>query len=255
MVVLKTRAELACMRQAGRVVAHTLKAVARAAHPGARLLDLDSLAAELIARMGAQPSFLGYQPTWAPRPYPGVVCLSVNDAIVHGIPDRRVLRAGDLLSIDCGASIDGYHADAAISIGIGALDPDSRRLIDTTEAALAAGIAAVTVGAHLGAISHAIEAVARGAGYGLPTGLGGHGIGRAMHEEPHIPNFGDPRRGLRLVEGLAIAIEPMLVIGGSNQHRTCPDGWTVVTLDGSRAAHAEHTIALTRDGPEILTIP
>jgi methionyl aminopeptidase len=254
MIELKTRSELAAIRRAGQVVARILRAVAEAAQPGVRLVELDALAAEVIASHGARSSFLGYHPTWAPVPYPGVPCTSVDATIVHGIPDRHVLRSGEVLSIDCGASIDGYHADAAITIGIGQIDLQARHLIDTTEQALAAGIAAAQVGAHLGAISHAIETVARAGGYGLPSALGGHGIGRAMHEEPHIPNFGDPRRGPRLAEGLAIAIEPMLVVGGSDRHRTAPDGWTVVTLDGQRAAHFEHTIALTADGPRILTL-
>jgi methionyl aminopeptidase len=158
------------------------------------------------------------------------------------------------LSIDCGVSVDGFHADAAITIGIGQIDAEARRLIETTEQALAAGIAAAQVDAHLGAISHAVETVARAGGYGIPSGQGGHGIGRAMHEEPHIANTGDPRRGPRLAAGLTIAIEPMLVVGGSDRHRTGADGWTVLTLDGQRAAHFEHTIALTADGPQILTV-
>jgi methionyl aminopeptidase len=254
MIELKTRSELAAIGRAGHVVATILRAVAAEAKPGVRLIDHDRLAAELIARAGAHSSFLGYHPTWAPEPYPGVLCLSIDAAIVHGIPDRRALRTGEVLSIDCAVSVDGYHADAAITIGIGAIDPEARRLIETTEQALAAGIAAAQVGAHLGAISHAIESVARAGGYGLPADLGGHGIGRAMHEEPHIANSGDPPRGPRLAAGLAIAIEPMLVIGGSDRRRTCADGWTVVTLDGQRAAHFEHTIALTADGPQILTV-
>jgi methionyl aminopeptidase len=254
MIELKAPSELATMRQAGRIVADILDQVARAAQPGVRLMELDRLAAELIGSYGAQSSFQGYHPIWAPVPYPGVLCLSVDDAIVHGIPDRRVLRTGELLSIDCGVSIDGLHADAAITIGIGQIDFEGRRLIETTERALAAGIAAAQVGAHLGAISNAIETVARAGGHGLPSDLGGHGIGRAMHEEPHIANFGDSRRGPRLAAGLAIAIEPMLVVGGDSRHRTSADGWTVLTLDGQRAAHFEHTIALTAQGPQILTI-
>ena len=253
MVVLKSDTEIAMMREAGRVVAQILAAVAEAARPGVRLIDLDELAAEMMAKHDAQPSFLGYHPAWAPVPYPGVLCLSVNDAIVHGIPDRRELRDGDLLSIDCGVAVDGYHGDAAITIGVGDLDTDATRLVGTTVAALDAGVAALRPGARLGDVSHAIESVARAGGYGLPAGLGGHGIGTAMHEDPHVPNTGRPNRGLPLQEGLIVAIEPMLVEGGRDQGRTLADGWTVVTSDGSRAAHAEHTVAVTADGPVVLT--
>ena len=242
------------MRAAGRVVAGTLAAVSARAVPGTRLRDLDTYAAELIAAAGALPSFLDYHPDWAPRPYPGVLCLSVNEAVVHGIPDERELAEGDLLSIDCGASIDGYHADAAVTVGIGPIDAEALRLKETTDAALAAGIAAARVDGRLGDISHAVESVARAGGYGLPRGLGGHGIGTAMHEDPHVPNTGRPNRGLRLREGLVVAIEPMLLEGGRDSGRTLADGWTVVTTDGSRAAHAEHTIAITAAGPVVLTV-
>jgi methionyl aminopeptidase len=253
MVVLKSDSEIATMRVAGRIVANTLAAVATAAHAGMRLADLDELAAALIASAGAKPSFLGYHPSWAPTPYPAVLCLSVNEAVVHGIPDRRVLVEGDLLSIDCGAHVDGYHGDAAITVAIGDIDEAARRLADTTCRALAAGIAAAQVGARIGDISHAIETVAREAGYGLPDGLGGHGVGTAMHEEPSVPNTGRAHRGLPLREGLVIAIEPMLLEGGNNRCHTGPDGWTIITADGSRAAHAEHTVAITAGGPVVLT--
>jgi methionyl aminopeptidase len=184
-----------------------------------------------------------------------VLCLSVNDAIVHGIPDGRELREGDLLSIDCGAAIDGYHGDAAITVAVGETDEAGRTLIDTTVRALEAGIAAAQPGARLGDISHAVESVARAGGYGLPTGLGGHGVGTAMHEDPHVPNTGRANRGLPLREGLVLAIEPMLLENGKDTRRTANDGWTVLTTDGTRAAHAEHTIAVTADGPVILTAP
>lgn len=254
MVVLRSEAELASLREAGRVVARTLAAVAANTRPGVRLSELDSLAADLIAELGAKPSFLRYHPSWAPVPFPGVLCLSVNETIVHGIPDDRILRQGDLLSIDCGAHVDGYHGDAAITLGIGNLDPDGQRLLDTTNEALAAGIAMARAGGRLGDISHAIEGVARRENYGLPVGLGGHGIGTAMHEDPFVPNAGRPRRGLRLRAGLVLAIEPMLIEGGRSARRTRADGWTIDTADGSRAAHAEHTVAITDSGPEILTV-
>jgi methionyl aminopeptidase len=253
MVVLKSRAELATMREAGRLVAQILAAVAAHARVGARLGDLDALAAEMMINAGATSSFQHYHPDWAPTPYPAVLCLSVNDAIVHGIPDGRELREGDLLSIDCGAAIDGYHGDAAITVAVGETDEAGRALIDTTVRALEAGIAAAQPGGRLGDISHAVETVARTGGYGLPTGLGGHGVGTAMHEDPHVPNTGRANRGLPLREGLVLAIEPMLLENGKDTRRTANDGWTVLTTDGSRAAHAEHTIAVTADGPMILT--
>ena len=253
MVVLRTPDEIAVMREAGRVVARALAAAAEAAHPGVRLNELDELAAAVISGAGAKPSFTGYHPAWAPTPYPAVLCLSVNEAVVHGIPDGRVLRDGDLLSIDCGASIDGYHGDAAITVAVGGVDGEGRRLAATVEAALAAGIAAAVPGARMGDISHAIETVIRDAGYGIPDGLGGHGVGTAMHEDPPVPNAGRPGRGLVLQEGLVLAIEPMVTEGGGSRCRTDRDGWTVVTADGSRAAHVEHTIAVTGTGSVILT--
>jgi len=255
MITLKSPAEIATMREAGRIVAQTLAAVAAAVRPGVRLRELDELAAGVIAEAGAKPSFLGYRPSWAPTPYPGVVCLSVNDAVVHGIPDGRVIEEGDLLSIDCGAYVDGLHGDAAITVAVGEVDEAARRLSDTTRLSLAAGLAAVQAGDRLGDISHAIETVARGGGYALPSGLGGHGIGTAMHEDPHVPNTGKPGKGLRLREGLVLAIEPMLIESGRGRCKTARDGWTVLTADGSRAAHFEHTVAITADGPVLLTVP
>jgi methionyl aminopeptidase len=255
MVVFKSAAELAVMREAGRVVAETLAAVAAAAAPGVLPVDLDALAADHIASAGAKPSFLGYHPRWAPMPYPGVICLSVNDEIVHGIPGTRPLRDGDLLSIDCGAYIDGYHGDAAITVGIGAVAADARRLSADTKRALEAGIAAALRGGRIGDISAAIGAIGRAGGYGIPSGLGGHGVGTAMHEDPSVPNTGRPGRGLPLREGLVLALEPMFTAGGDHRYRVRRDGWTLVTTDGSLAAHWEHTIAITPDGPEILTAP
>ncbi|GAA1759646.1 type I methionyl aminopeptidase [Luedemannella helvata] len=255
MVTLKSAAEIAAMREAGRVVARALAAVAAAARPGVRLIELDELAAAVIAEAGAKPSFLGYHPAWAPTPYPGVVCLSVNDQIVHGIPTRRALVEGDLLSIDCGAHVDGYHGDAAVTVPIGTIDDASAHLAATAEEALAAGIAAARPGNRIGDISRAIQQLVESHGYGLPAGMGGHGIGTAMHEEPDVPNTGRPGRGRPLVEGLVIAIEPMLMAGGGRRCATADDGWTIVTVDGSRAAHAEHTVAITADGPVILTVP
>lgn len=253
MVVLRTETELATMREAGRVVARTLAAASAAARPGVRPRELDELAADLMASLGAKPSFLGYHPRFAPTPYPAVLCLSVNDAIIHGVPDQRRLREGDLLSIDCGAIVDGYHGDSAVTVAVGAIDPAARRLADTAAAALAAGIAAAQPGGRLGDISHAVQTVCRSAGYGMPAGYGGHGVGTAMHEDPDVPNSGRPGRGLPLRAGMALAIEPMVLESGRDRVRILRDGWTVATADGSRAAHAEHTIAITADGPVILT--
>lgn len=251
--MLKSAAEIAVMRRAGQVVAETLAAVAAAARPGVRLIELDALAAEVIAAAGAKPSFLGYHPTWAPIPFPGVLCLSLNDRVVHGIPDQRQLHDGDLLSVDCGAQIEGYHGDAAITVSIGTADPAARRLIGSAERALAAGIAAAQPGARIGDIAYAIGTVARETGYGVPDGLGGHGIGTALHEDPSVPNDGPAGRGARLEVGLVVAIEPILIESGDKRCRSLPDGWTVATTDGSRAAHVEHTVAITADGPVVLT--
>jgi methionyl aminopeptidase len=254
MVVLKSPAEIDAMREAGRVVARTLEAVSAAARPGALPIDLDRLATDTIRSLGAKPSFLGYHPKWAATPYPAVVCLSVNDAIVHGIPDRRPLREGDVLSVDCGAYIDGYHGDAAVSVPVGSVAAPVRRLIAETQRALDAAIVAAQPGARLGDISAVVEAIGRQSRYGIPVGLGGHGIGTAMHEDPSVPNTGRPGRGMILREGLVIAIEPMFTAGGGDNHRTGRDGWTVCTVDGSWAAHAEHTLAITAEGPRVLTL-
>jgi methionyl aminopeptidase len=255
MVDLKTRTQLGTMREAGRVVAKVLAALSEAAKPGVKLIELDALARDIMQAHGARSSFLNYKPSWAPVPYPAVVCLSIDEVIVHGIPDRRALRKGDLLTIDFAAAIDGLHADAAVTVGVGALDPAAQTLLETTRRALEGAIVAARVGAHLGDIGQAVEAVGRQAGYGIPLHIGGHGIGRAMHEDPSVPNTGCAGRGLRLSEGLTLAIEPMFCAGGRDEHRTRGDGWTVATIDGSKAAHFEHTIAVTADGPQVLTVP
>jgi methionyl aminopeptidase len=254
MIVLKAATEIDRMRAAGRVVAEILAATAAAAQPGVPLQALDDLAAAMMREHGATPSFLHYHPAWAPSAYPGVVCLSVNETVVHGIPNSRRLRQGDLLSIDRGVSLGGYHADSAINVGIGATASEDRRLLATTEQALAAGIAAAQPGARRGDVSYAIEQVIRSGGYGIPDHYGGHGIGRAMHEDPHVPNTGQLRTGLLLRPGLVLALEPMLLAGGRDTTRVLPDGWSVVTTDASRAAHAEHTVAITVDGPRVLTL-
>ncbi|MFF2809486.1 type I methionyl aminopeptidase [Streptomyces sp. NPDC058000] len=255
MVEIKTDASLDAMRVAGRVVADALAAARAAAAPGVRLTDLDEVARTVLREAGATSPFLGYRPSFAPTPFPAVLCVSVNDAIVHGIPDGYRLRDGDLVSIDCGAVVDGWAGDAATSFTVGTARPEDRRLMETTQRALEAGIAAAVVGARIGDVSHAIGSVGRAAGYGIPQDFGGHGIGRAMHEDPGVPNDGRPGRGFVLRHGLAIAIEPMFLAGGSHHYVTDPDGWTLRTADGSRAAHFEHTVAVTDEGPRVLTLP
>jgi methionyl aminopeptidase len=254
-VEIKTPGEIEAMRAAGQVVARALAAVQAHAAAGTRLAELDQVARSVLAQAGATSPFLGYQPAFAPVPFPAVICTSVNDAALHGIPGRYRLADGDLLSVDCGAVLDGWTGDAAISFTIGPPRGDDARLIDVTQAALRAGIGAAVPGARVGDISAAIARVGRAAGYGISTDLGGHGVGHTMHEDPSVPNEGRPGRGLRLVPGLVIAIEPWFMAGGKDSYLVDDDGWTVRTADGSRAAHAEHTIAVTTDGPIILTAP
>jgi methionyl aminopeptidase len=252
-VEMKTPGEIEAIRAAGRVVAGVLAAARACAAPGVRLRELDEAARDVLAKAGATSPFLNYKPKFAQIPYPAVICTSVNDAALHGIPGKYRLKAGDLLSVDAGATLDGWVADAAISFSVGPPDDGDAELIATTRAALEAGIAAAVPGARLGDISAAIGEVGSAGGYGISTELGGHGVGRTMHEDPHIPNRGRAGRGLRLAPGLVIAIEPWFMAGGSDEIYLDDDGWTVRTADGSRAAHAEHTIAVTADGPVILT--
>jgi methionyl aminopeptidase len=253
MVELKTSGEIEAMRAAGAVVADILTTVGVHAAVGARLDDLDDLARTMLRAAGASSPFLGYQPAFAPSPFPGVLCLSVNDAVLHGPPSRYRLRDGDLLSVDCGATLDGWTGDAAVSFCVGHPHVDDLALLRATEQALRDGIAAARPGAHLGDISAAVGAVARTAGYGLHTDFGGHGVGHTMHESPSVPNDGRAGRGLRLRAGLTIAIEPWFLAGGLDAYRVDRDGWTLRSTDGSRGAHFEHTIAITDDGPLILT--
>ncbi|WUT00250.1 type I methionyl aminopeptidase [Streptomyces sp. NBC_00708] len=253
MVQLKTDTSIEAMRAAGRVVARILTATREAAGVGVSLRELDEVAREVLREAGAGSPFLNYRPHFAPVPFPAVICASVNDAIVHGIPTDYRLRDGDLVSIDAGATLDGWAGDSAISFTVGRARPADTRLIDTAYQALEAGIAAATVGNRIGDIAHAIGTVCRTAGYGIPEGFGGHGVGREMHEDPGVPNEGRPGRGMPLRHGMVLAIEPMLIGGGVDTYRADPDGWTLRTTDGSRAAHAEHTVAITDDGPRILT--
>jgi methionyl aminopeptidase len=253
MVEIKTPGEIDAIREAGRVVADVLATARRAAGPGVTLKELDGAARDVLAKAGATSPFLNYHPAFAPIPYPAVICTSVNDAALHGIPDAYRLQEGDLLSVDAGATLDGWVGDAAISFTIGeSLDGDAE-LIAATEAALMAGIAAALPGGKLGDISAAIGKLARKGGYGLHTDYGGHGVGHTMHESPSVPNDGRAGRGLKLAAGLVIAIEPWFMAGGHDSYRIDTDGWTIRSADGSRAAHVEHTVAITEDGPQILT--
>lgn len=245
----KTPAQIATMRRAGRVVAEMHEECTRAARPGATTADVDAVARAVIERRGARSNFLGY------HGFPAVICASPNEVVVHGIPGPRVLEEGDILSIDCGAIIDGWHADAAITVPVGEIDDESKRLITVTRDSLDAAIAAMTVGSTLGAIGAAVTGVVEAAGLSIVREYTGHGIGTAMHEEPAVPNY--PTRAgdrMKLKEGLVLAIEPMVNLGRAGT-RELDDGWTVVTLDGSRSAHFEHTIAITDHGPEVLTLP
>jgi methionyl aminopeptidase len=252
-VELKTPGEIDAMAGAGGVVARALAAVRAVAAVGVSLRDLDQVARDVLERAGASSPFLGYQPSFASTPYPGVLCLSVNDAVLHGIPTAYRLRDGDLLSVDCGATLDGWTGDAAVSFCIGSNSQQDARLLERTEQALMAGIAAARDGGRIGDISAAIGAVAHDAGYGLHTDFGGHGVGRTMHENPHIPNDGRPGRGLRLRTGMTIAIEPWFMAGGQDAYVIDPDGWTLRSADGSRGAHFEHTIAIADGQPRVLT--
>jgi methionyl aminopeptidase len=253
MVELKSESEIDAMAAAGAVVAEALRAIFEHANPGRTTADLDKVAAEVLARHGAESPFLNYHPSWAPSPFPAVLCTSVNDAVVHGVPTDEVLADGDLVSVDFGATLRGWCGDAARSFIVGTPRPQDAALIEATDAALAAGIAASRPGNTLGDVGYAIEKVARGAGFGMLAHHGGHGIGRTMHEDPHVPNEGRPGKGMKLRPGLVIAIEPMLIADGTDDYTHDSDGWTLRTATGARAAHSEHTIAVTRDGARILT--
>jgi methionyl aminopeptidase len=246
-IIRKSPEEIDRMRRAGRLVGHALTRVVEAVRPGVTLLELDAVAEGVIRDGGGIPSFLGY------HGFPATLCLSPNDRIVHGIPDGYVLQEGDIVSVDCGAIVEGWHGDAAVTVPVGRVDDAARRLIETTERAMWAGIAQARAGNRLSDIGHAIERVAAAPGYGVVREYVGHGIGTRMHEEPQVPNYGRRGRGLRLEVGLALAIEPM-VNEGDPSSRVLDDGWTVVTRDGSRSAHFEHTVAITPQGPEVLTL-
>ena len=249
MITRKSKEQIALMRRAGKVVAEMHEVCTRASKPGATTLDVDAVAREVLERRGARSNFLNY------HGFPAVVCTSPNDVIVHGIPsDTVVLEEGDILSIDCGAIIEGWHGDAAITIPIGDIDDESKQLLEVTRASLEAAIEEVVADHRLGDVGAAVEGVAEAAGFSVVREYVGHGIGTAMHEEPQVPNYGPAGRGMKLKVGHVLAIEPMVNVGGP-QTLLLDDGWTVVTKDGRRSAHFEHTIAVTDHGPEVLTLP
>lgn len=249
MVTLKSVAEVATMREAGKIVAEMLAGTSAAAKPGVSTAELDRIAREIIGRHGATSSFLGY----GEPPFPATICTSINQEIVHGIPSpKRKLRDGDILGIDAGAIVEGWHADAAVTVAVGAVSEEARRLIETTEEALRRGIAAATVGRRIGDIGAAVQAYAEAQGYSVVRNLVGHGIGRAMHEQPQVPNYGLPDRGLPIRPGLCLAIEPMLNVGVP-ETELLDDDWTIATADGALSAHFEHTIWCAEGGPVVLT--
>jgi len=246
MIVLKSEKELDYMREAGRVVAIVLKAMEEAVEPGITTKELDAIAEKIIREHGGTPSFKGY------NGFPASICTSVNNEVVHGIPGLRKLVAGDIISIDVGVEINGYHGDAAITLPVGEVEARVQKLLEVTREALMAAIAKAVVGNRLSDISHAVESYVKKFGFSVVKDYVGHGIGSRLHEEPQVPNFGPPGRGPRLRSGMTLAIEPMVNLG-TEHVKVLADDWTVVTRDGLPSAHFEHTIAITPDGPEILT--
>ena len=241
------------MREAGRIVAEMLAACRAAVRPGVTTGELDRIAADVLKRHGATSNFKGYGVPVLP-PFPGVICTSVNEQVVHGIPGKRRLKEGEILSIDAGAIVEGWHADAAVTVPVGEVSAQAAQLIAVTDEALRRAIGAADVGKRLGDIGAAVQRFVESQGFTIVRNYVGHGIGRAMHEEPQVPNYGAPERGLQIREGLCIAIEPMVNVGGS-ETRTLADHWTVVTADGSLSAHFEHTLWCTAAGPVVLTAP
>ena len=252
MIELRNLVEMEQMRPAGRFVAEVLARLEAAADVGVNLLELDALAHQMIRERGAESCYIDYHPSFGAMPFGKVLCTSVNDAVLHGLPHDYALRDGDLLSLDFACSVDGWVADSATSLVVGTPREEDLALIATSERALEAAIGAAVVGNRLGDISNAIGSVAREAGLGVNLQFGGHGVGRTMHGDPHVPNDGRPGRGLPLREGLVIAIEPWFM-HGTDEIYTDPDGWTLRSADGSRGAHSEHTVAITQEGPIVLT--
>lgn len=248
MVVLKTARELQIMKEACRISAGALQTAGKAVEPGVTTAELDKLAEDYIVSQGGEPNFKNYEG------YPATACISINNEVIHGIPTKkRVLKAGDIVSIDLGAKFQGYHGDNAATFACGDISRDAKRLIDTTRESLYEGIAAAVSGGRIGDIGHAIQSYAEARGYSVVRQFVGHGIGTHLHEAPEVPNFGTAGRGIRLMPGMTLAIEPMINAGGPNV-KILPDGWTVLTTDGSLSAHFEHTVVITPDGPKIMTL-
>jgi methionyl aminopeptidase len=249
-VVLKTRKEIELMREAGRISAMALKVAGEAVRPGVSTLEIDTIARKYIESQGAKPNFLGLYG------FPATACISINNEVIHGIPSKdRILREGDIVSIDLGAVKDGYHGDNAATFAVGNISDEAQRLIDTTREALYVGLKQAVAGNRIGDISNAVQVYCEERGYGVVQDFVGHGVGKSLHEDPSVPNFGSPGRGARLLPGMTIAVEPM-INQGTWQVNQLPDGWTIVTKDGKLSAHFEHTIAITNDGEcMILTLP
>lgn len=247
MIILKKESDLAKMRVAGKILAWTLRIVGEEIKPGVTPKQLDELAERLIREKGGKPSFLGY------RGYPAATCISVNNVVIHGIPDDNPLQEGDIIDLDFGVHKDGFHADSAWTFPVGTISKDAERLLNITEEAMWQGIAKAKVGSKVGEISSTVQKYVESNGYSVVRELVGHGIGKNLHEEPSVPNFGKPSSGALLREGTTICIEPM-VNQGTHEVYTLDDGWTMLTKDGKLSAHFEHTVAVTRDGPEVLTV-
>ncbi len=248
MIILKSEAEIAIMRRAGSLVWHVIDRIGQAVRPGVTTRELDAIAENTIRAAGAEPSFKGY------HGYPASICASVNEQVIHGIPGERRLAEGDIIGIDVGAVLNGYHGDSARTFAVGAVSPEASRLLKVTEESLAAGIEAARAGNALGDIGHAVQSHAESHGFSVVRDFVGHGIGRRMHEGPAIPNYGREGMGRRLRAGMVLAIEPMINAGGY-EVEVLSDNWTAVTRDGSLSAHFEHTVAITEDGPVVLTLP
>jgi methionyl aminopeptidase len=248
MIVLKTGRELKIMKEACSISAGALEVAGKAVEPGVTTAEIDRLAEEYIRRRGGEPNFKNYEG------YPATACISINNEVIHGIPsEKRKLRAGDIVSIDLGAKFDGYHGDNAATFACGDVSPEAKRLMDTTRESLYEGIRAACAGGRIGDIGHAVQSYVEARGYSVVRQFVGHGVGTHLHEAPEVPNFGTPGRGIRLLPGMTIAIEPMVNAGGYDV-KVQPDGWTVLTKDGSLSAHFEHTIVITADGPKIMTV-
>ena len=248
MIVLKTGRELKIMKEACSISAGALEVAGKAVEPGVTTAEIDRLAEDYIRRRGGEPNFKNYEG------YPATACISINNEVIHGIPsEKRKLRAGDIVSIDLGAKFDGYHGDNAATFACGDVSPEVKRLMDTTRESLYEGIRAACAGGRIGDIGHAVQSYVEARGYSVVRQFVGHGVGTHLHEAPEVPNFGTPGRGIRLMPGMTIAIEPMVNAGGYDV-KVQPDGWTVLTKDGSLSAHFEHTIVITADGPKIMTV-